>query len=493
MPHAPDPLALPRRTVYPYTNADGVTVRTVTRTEDATGKRFTQSGDTSAPLLYRLSEVIEGVALDKPIHVTEGEKDADTLAALGLTATTTAGGINAPWLAAHSEPLRGADVVIHADNDDAGRKGAERRAAALHGIAARVRVIHYTELPDKGDVSDYLAAGATFDALLARVDAAPTWAPPAVAPLVRTAADYASDPATMEPPRAIVGGIAFDGRFTMLAAEPKGGKSTYAAAMAAAVTRGAPLLGVPAQRGRVLWLMFEELARDAVQRFQRFGADLDAVDIMERLPDDGLAGLLPIIAAGDYALVVIDTLAALMGLVGVADFNSAAQTIVPVMQLATIAHAMRGGLVALHHAKKDGGYRDSTAIAGAVDVKVELTTPSGASASVRRFKCVGRVPVPDFDAQFDGTRYTLTGGDAATELRVLDTLRDAGEPLSKRVLRQRTRGGNAAIDAALAALLQRGLVTQDAAGAYTLMEQRALALVADADEPAWVRDRGGEA
>ncbi len=49
----------------------------------------------------------------------EGEKDADRLATLDLTATTISG--STTWTPELAKPLRGRDVIILVDNDDARR------------------------------------------------------------------------------------------------------------------------------------------------------------------------------------------------------------------------------------------------------------------------------------------------------------------------------------------------------------------------------------
>lgn len=95
---------------------------------------------------------------DKVILVVEGEKDVDNLAELGIVAVCNPGGAG-KWQDNYSEILRGKDVVIVPDNDQPGENHAQVVGAALHGIAKRVRVLRLPGLPDKGDVSDWLAAG----------------------------------------------------------------------------------------------------------------------------------------------------------------------------------------------------------------------------------------------------------------------------------------------------------------------------------------------
>src|SRR5262249_25566785 len=57
------------------------------------------------------------------------------------------------------------DVVILPDNDDKGRAHAEDVARRLTGVARRVRIVALPGLPDKGDISDWLAAGHRSDEL----------------------------------------------------------------------------------------------------------------------------------------------------------------------------------------------------------------------------------------------------------------------------------------------------------------------------------------
>lgn len=109
-------------------------------------------------VLYRLPEIIKSAP--RAVWVVEGEKDADSLAAIGLVATTNAGGAG-KWRAEYSAPLKGRRVFVLPDNDEPGRKHAQLVREALTSVAASVRVIELPGLAPKGDVSDWLAAGGT--------------------------------------------------------------------------------------------------------------------------------------------------------------------------------------------------------------------------------------------------------------------------------------------------------------------------------------------
>jgi DNA primase len=102
--------------------------------------------------------------MDQTVWVVEGERDANTLREHELIATTNAGGAE-KWKNEYNEALRGRPVVILPDNDEPGRRHARQVAAALAGIGASVVTVELPDLPEKGDVSDWFAAGGTASTL----------------------------------------------------------------------------------------------------------------------------------------------------------------------------------------------------------------------------------------------------------------------------------------------------------------------------------------
>jgi hypothetical protein len=139
------------------------------RRPDGAGGWIWNLGDVRR-VLYRLRDLAE----QKRVYWTEGEKDADRLAGLGLVATTSAMGA-AAWRPEYAEQLvaQGArELVILPDNDPAGLKYARTLAAAAVAKGLVVRIVHLPGLPPKGDVSDWLNAGGTREQLEALVAAA---------------------------------------------------------------------------------------------------------------------------------------------------------------------------------------------------------------------------------------------------------------------------------------------------------------------------------
>lgn len=163
------------------------------RQPDGNGWKWTMEGARRVP--YRLPELLKS---DKatPCFCVEGEKDADALATLGLVATTNVGGAG-KWRDEYTPHLRGRVVVVLPDNDQPGTAHAAHVAKCLGGVAAAVKVVQLPGLPDKGDVSDWIARGGTRAQLERLVADAPGKIPQTFKPsMLRLAGERAARLAT---------------------------------------------------------------------------------------------------------------------------------------------------------------------------------------------------------------------------------------------------------------------------------------------------------
>jgi Protein of unknown function (DUF3631) len=171
---------------YPYRDEGGSLLFQVVRFEPKEFRQRRPNGKGGSiwnlngvkRVLYRLPELV-GADPSTPVFIVEGEKDADRLANLGFIATTNPGGAK-KWLSEYAESLRGRHVVIVPDNDGPGVEHGTDVARSLRGVAASLRVVHLPNLPNKGDVSDWLCAGGTAEELKRLVQEASEWAPPPV-------------------------------------------------------------------------------------------------------------------------------------------------------------------------------------------------------------------------------------------------------------------------------------------------------------------------
>lgn len=136
------------------------------RRPDGSGWSWSVAGVRQVP--YRLPQLLEQP--EALVFIVEGEKDADALASAGMVATCNAGGAN-KWPNELTQHFKGRRVVILPDNDDPGRSHAQMVAGKLDGVAASVRIVELPGLPEKGDVSDWLAAGHDADELVRLVEA----------------------------------------------------------------------------------------------------------------------------------------------------------------------------------------------------------------------------------------------------------------------------------------------------------------------------------
>ncbi len=153
-------------TKYPYYDENGKILYHVCRTTEKEFPPQTPDGkfglNGSRRVLYRLPELLKS---SDRVFLPEGEKDVDRLRGLGLTATTNMGGSNG-WRSNYAESLKGRDVVILPDNDEAGRKWCMAVESSLRGVATSVRHVELPGLPKSGDVSDWLDNGYTKEKLI---------------------------------------------------------------------------------------------------------------------------------------------------------------------------------------------------------------------------------------------------------------------------------------------------------------------------------------
>jgi hypothetical protein len=149
-------------------------------TDKATGEKIQLERDVRF-VPYKLSELVEGIANGHTVYFVEGEKDVEALQQWNLTATTNPMGANK----FHDDLLpyfKGADVVVIANNDKAGKEHIELVAFKLCSVAQRVRLLDlgqfWPECPTKGDISDWIKAGGTVEKLNKIVEKLTDYEPP---------------------------------------------------------------------------------------------------------------------------------------------------------------------------------------------------------------------------------------------------------------------------------------------------------------------------
>lgn len=226
---------------------------------------------------YRLVDII--ARPDEPVHIVEGEKDADALHFYGLLATCNAGGAG-KWPPEASDYLQGRRLLIIPDNDDAGSKHAVDVAKKLSGVAQSVFVVdlakHDPGLPEKGDVSDWLEHGGDptlleslavpFDEWFRGLTLIDAEIVSGKEELPTATPFYLGDP-TKIPPRKFIYDRHFIRSFVSVIGGVGGsGKSTIVTTEALAIATGQPLLGIDVIEPCNVWYVNLEDPMEEIER-----------------------------------------------------------------------------------------------------------------------------------------------------------------------------------------------------------------------------------
>ena len=288
------------------------------------------------------------------VAIVEGEKDADRLWTLGIPATTNPMGAG-KWRAEYTEQLVAAGVTrvwLFADNDQAGVAHADDVARACTAAGIAVYRVHLPDLPPVRakhgeDVSDWLDAGHTAEALRALM---------AAAPVVEPAADGAPTP---DSPRAkvtfragtaldatpltyVVGDMIPAGMLAALGGKDGMGKTLLTMLIIRSVLTGLKLFGQFAvQQGHVYALFLDDPEFLVRERLAALGildhpnlhvATEQTVDMAD--PQAMLTALIALLKAADPkpVLVVVDALYLFIPSGGTADKGNSAGAMGPVVK-----------------------------------------------------------------------------------------------------------------------------------------------------------------
>ncbi|HWE52462.1 MAG TPA: AAA family ATPase [Bryobacteraceae bacterium] len=381
---------------YGYTDEHGELLYEVVRYQPKNFKQRYPDGNDGwiwkkgpRQVLYRLPEVLAAPI----VFVVEGEKDCDSLRAHRFTATTSAGGANAPWLASFTESLADREVVLIPDNDGPGRRRVLAIAKALIGKVQRLTV---TELPAGKDVSDWFALGHDETELAALVEKEPEIA--SEADISRLASRWdGSEPriysvSDIESVRKyaaqkiefLVSSLIAERTVTLITGDSGSGKSTIVTAIGSAVERGAVFAGLETQRRPVLFLDRENPLPIVVERLDRLGiSDSQNFKIWGGwVPEESPAPWAPIViewveACEAKPLIIVDSLVAFLQ----GEENSATEVRAYMQGFRKLAD-MGATVIILHHSGKADSareYRGSSDIKASIDIGYHLANSGSTS------------------------------------------------------------------------------------------------------------------
>jgi hypothetical protein len=331
--------------VYPYTDEAGKTLFEAVRYKPKefrqrrvldNGERVHKLGDVRR-VLYRLPEVIAAVANGETVYVVEGEKDVAALEQKGVVATCSPMGAG-KWgkVPDAADILKGAEVVIVIDKDDAGIAHGRDVAASLIGVADNVTVMR-AEIGN--DAADHLGAGRSVDDLEFVASDSPALINAGQGiDITEWINDRSSDPAELATVTDLPEPIdwhelfARDGdhewliedfwparRQLHIHAARKTGKSLLTLWIAANLATGRdPFSGRPCEPTKVTYLDYEMNDDDILERVEDMGFTADQLKgrlVYYLIPglapldtDAGGAALLRLVERDQSGVVIIDTL-----------------------------------------------------------------------------------------------------------------------------------------------------------------------------------------
>jgi hypothetical protein len=398
---------------------------------------------TAIPYVSTALDPFDSELIADDIFWPEGEKDVDSLSNLNLPAFTF-GGVGDGLPDGIEQYLKNRRLIILADNDEPGRVHAEKKAAVAHAAgAASIKVVNFSDLPAKGDVSDFIARGGTAEQITARIDARATWSPTLGSPdqaasLTRSPQQdwrarivMANDLQTMTfpPVRHMVPGYISEGA-TIIAGKPKIGKSWLTLDLSLAATANRFTLGTlkPAQ-GDVLYLALEDNNRRLKRRMAKLWPSTEArwpkrlalVTDWKRADEGGLADIEDWCqSVDDPVMLVIDTLEKFRP---IQNGKTAAYSAdyAAVTGLQTIASKYRIAIIINHHVRKmeaDDPFdtvSGTLGLTGAADTIIVLKRHAGAVTLHARGRDIEEIETA---LQFERTtcRWTILG--AAAEVYV---------------------------------------------------------------------------
>jgi hypothetical protein len=199
-------------------------------------------------VLYDLPEVSK----EPDLLFCEGEKDCNAVKKHGFTSTCNPGGAGKVKKQQEKhkilEPLTGKNIFILADNDEPGAQHALQIAELAYPIAKSVKIINFDELPEHGDVSDFIEKHGekARTKLIERISETPDWTPPKAFYTLQEICDLPSDNHIP----IIEKGIMPYNSHILIAGESGVGKSMLRLEIALHLAMGWPWMGFKVPRAR---------------------------------------------------------------------------------------------------------------------------------------------------------------------------------------------------------------------------------------------------
>ncbi len=426
---------------------------------------------------YNLPKMIEA----DTVWIVEGERDADSLIRLDFCATTNVQGAG-KWKRQcddHGihEWFRRKHVIICPDNDPTGKAHAQQIAESLRGVAASLKILDLPNLPEKGDISDFIEThrdGAR-QKLLEILQSTPEYRLTLSGVEIISCKDLLQ--INVPEPIWVVEDLVPQG-LGLLGAKPKAGKSWLAQNIGLAVAQGLPALGrFVAHQGTTLCLCLEDNPR-------RMRSRLEIMLDGSKPPDNHLIACgWPAFDKGgmdqlqryleltpDTKLIIIDTYARFRGRKGRSDdvYNSDYSDLA---ELQSLANLYQTTILLVHHSRKEASddpldsILGSTALSAAADFLLILQRKSRAEMDATLHVSGRDVPDAQHALQFHRDtgqwKYLGSPGDlisSAERRKIREVLHQSGKPMGPSEIAEKCGKAKSTIHQTLARMLDAGEV-----------------------------------
>jgi len=450
------------------------------------GKWLWNLGDTHR-VLYRLPAVLQA----STVWVCEGEKDANSLVALGLCGTTSPQGAG-KWKGLVDkyrihEPLKSKNVYIIPDNDKPGKSHAQDIASSLYGVSASVKILPLPGLPEKADVSDFIELCGLEEAkrqLLEIAERTPEYKPARSGPEILSCRELVEKEITE--PRWLVQGLLPEG-LSLLVAKPKTGKSWLCQDLALSVAQGTSALShFQTNQATSLNLCLEDNHRRMKKRLTRMlgdspppethliacewpAFDRGGLELLHKTLDDN----------PDIKLVTIDTWGRFRPRRGRTDdvYSSDYADLQPLHSLATLFQI---AILLVHHSRKEtsddavDSILGSTALSGAADSLLILKRKSRSDLDAVLFVSGRDIADQEHALSFDAGIWRYKGNPLELQLtterrEIREAIAQTGKPMTPTEIAKLTGRKLSATHSLLSKMVDAGEIDRGAQrGRYVL-------------------------
>ena len=307
------------------------------------------------------------------IIVVEGEKAAQALINIGLTATTHHGGSNVAPDTSDWSALAGRQLILWPDNEKGGKEFMAKLGEYLRTLGCEIRTLEPPEgKPETWDAADAVEEGEDVRALLGLAQARK-----------KTPILSIQDVFKLPPPEYLIEGLLIENGLSSFYAPSSTYKSFVALDMALTVASGMAWRGLETKNGPVIYIVSEGMggwSKRVLVWMQNRGRDLtedppfysiptsfDFTEAQQRewLIEDILE------TCEEPAMIIIDTLARNFG---GGDENSTKDMNLFISGMDALRAATGAHVMLVHHTGKDAtkGGRGSSALYGALDAEMTL-------------------------------------------------------------------------------------------------------------------------